>query len=129
MAAVRSKWQLLLCGQPRRGLWSLIAVAVHPNLEYCLVEFEGKDIWQQRAHTGIKWMLGADLVPGSFKVPSLRACLLHLSRPCRQVLNADFVSHEDGSGVYIAPGHGEEDFPLRLDNYRSMPRAGLIHRR
>jgi len=100
--------------------WTLVsnvAVAVHPQLDYDLVEFEDKLV-----------ILGKDLVPSlekkfnkEFRV--LKTCkgvdLEHLKlrhpffdREARVVL-ADFISREEGSGcVHIAPGHGEEDFSL-----------------
>jgi len=100
--------------------WTLIsnvAVALHPQLQYSLVEFQDKLV-----------VLGKDLIPSleeklSAKLKVLRSfegkdlqglSLQHpfLDRKAGVVL-ADFVSKEEGSGcVHIAPGHGQEDFSL-----------------
>ena len=100
--------------------WTLVsnvAVAVHPELEYCLVDFNGK-----------KAVLAKDLIPSvenklktalkictEFKGQKLEG--ITLAHPFFErnstVVLADFVSKEDGCGcVHIAPGHGEEDFSL-----------------
>ncbi len=100
--------------------WTLVsnvAVALHPELEYCLTDFAGKSV-----------ILAKDLIPYleskldttisqkvSFKGKDLEGLKLKhpfLKRESPVVL-ADFVSKEEGSGcVHIAPGHGEEDFSL-----------------
>ncbi|MBU2473854.1 MAG: isoleucine--tRNA ligase, partial [Candidatus Omnitrophica bacterium] len=100
--------------------WTLIsnvAVALQPELEYCLTDFQGKSV-----------ILARDLIPyletklektikqkGSFRGRDLEGVELKhpfLNRKLPVVL-ADFVSSEEGSGcVHIAPGHGEEDFSL-----------------
>ena len=102
---------------PPWTLVSNVAVAVHPELEYCLVDFNGK-----------KTVLAKDLIPSvenklktalkidaEFKGQRLEGITLahpFLERKSTVVL-ADFVSKEDGCGcVHIAPGHGEEDFSL-----------------
>jgi isoleucyl-tRNA synthetase len=100
--------------------WTLVsnvAVAVHPQFEYCLAEFKDK-----------RMVVCKDLIPlltekfdgqfkilKSFKGRELEGSILRhpfLDRESK-VLNADFVSREEGSGcVHIAPGHGQEDFSL-----------------
>jgi len=100
--------------------WTLIsnvAVALHPKLEYCLVQFEDKQIvlakdlipqLEEKFQTQlkiIKSFIGGDLEGLVLKHP-------FINRESPLVL-ADFVSCEDGSGcVHIAPGHGVEDFSL-----------------
>ncbi|MDD5195481.1 MAG: isoleucine--tRNA ligase [Candidatus Omnitrophica bacterium] len=102
--------------------WTLIsnvALALHPDLEYCLFKHNGKTI-----------LMGRDLLPSlqaklnqtfavlkSFKGATLEGIKLQhpfIDRESPVVL-ADFVSSEEGSGcVHIAPGHGEEDFSLHI---------------
>ncbi|MBU1809555.1 MAG: isoleucine--tRNA ligase [Candidatus Omnitrophica bacterium] len=121
--------------------WTLIsnvAVAVHPQFDYCLVEFNDKTPpskvsgWSTCAREGIPMdkliVLAKDLIPqveekigvkfrvvDSFKGVKLEH--LKLQHPFFQrsspVVLADFISPDEGSGcVHIAPGHGEEDFSL-----------------
>ncbi|MBU1121486.1 MAG: isoleucine--tRNA ligase [Candidatus Omnitrophica bacterium] len=100
--------------------WTLIsnvAVALHPEFDYCLTEFDGKRI-----------MLAKDLIPAlekkfdcSFKIldtfsgkklENLKLRHPFLDRDALVVL-ADYISKEEGSGcVHIAPGHGQDDFSL-----------------
>jgi isoleucyl-tRNA synthetase len=100
--------------------WTLVsnvAVSVHPEFSYCLSEYCGKKI-----------IFAKDLLPSLeakfkttlkasefFKGSQLEHLILQhpfLERTA-QVLLADFVSKEEGSGcVHIAPGHGTEDFSL-----------------
>ncbi|MCQ9206111.1 MAG: isoleucine--tRNA ligase [Omnitrophica bacterium] len=100
--------------------WTLVsnvAVAVHPKLAYCLVEFQeklvvvGKDLiaaLQEKFGTEFK-------ILKEFKGVELEGLgLMHpfFDRNSKVVL-ADFVSSKEGSGcVHLAPGHGEEDFSL-----------------
>ena len=100
--------------------WTLIsnvAVAVHPKLEYCLVQLKDKKVilakdlipqLEEKFQTQlkiIKSFIGGDLEGLVLKHP-------FINRESPLVL-ADFISCEDGSGcVHIAPGHGLEDFSL-----------------
>jgi isoleucyl-tRNA synthetase len=103
--------------------WTLIAnvaVAVHPDLDYVLIEAQGghlilaKELFGSvQAGCGIKelkivsHLKGKDLEGVVYKHP-------FGSREGRVIL-ADFVSKEEGSGcVHIAPGHGAEDFMAGL---------------
>ncbi len=99
--------------------WTLpanVALIVHPNLNYSLVEFEGRNI-----------ILAENLIPVVFGKAGKKAVRreanlkgealtgLIAKHPFLErktvVVAADFVSEEDGSGiVHCAPGHGEEDF-------------------
>lgn len=97
---------------------SNVAVAVHPELKYRLVNYSGKlillaeklqakleDKLQYKFKT-VKSVNGKDLEGLSLMHP-------FLDRASSLVL-ADFVSSEEGTGcVHIAPGHGEEDFSLQ----------------
>jgi len=100
--------------------WTLIsnvAVAVHPEFKYVLVELQGKRIvvvesliptLEEKFATELKTL-------ASYQGTELEQIQLQhpfLDRKARVVL-ADFVSHDEGSGcVHIAPGHGQEDFSL-----------------
>ncbi len=100
--------------------WTLIsnvAVALHPKLDYCLVQLKDKRVvlakelipqleekFQTQLKT-IKSFIGKDLEGLILKHP-------FINRDSPLVL-ADFVSCEEGSGcVHVAPGHGAEDFSL-----------------
>lgn len=96
---------------------SNVAVAVHPNLQYCLVQFKEKKIvlatdliqlLEKKLKTKLK-------IIKSFSGKDFEGCKLKhpfIDRESPIVL-ADFVSHEEGSGcVHIAPGHGVEDFSI-----------------
>ncbi|MCE5185251.1 MAG: isoleucine--tRNA ligase [Planctomycetaceae bacterium] len=111
--------------------WTLaanLAIAVHPRLDYVGVTYT-KD--------GQKWtsIVCADRLEAVVKAAGLEAGQYSVSAPVKGnkleklryihpyveknptsrdawfVLNADFVTTEDGSGiVHIAPGHGAEDY-------------------
>jgi len=103
--------------------WTLpanLAVAVHPEVEYVLVERE-KEILLiaqnflekiQEKIPGAKatdHFLGKKLEGVKYKRP--------FAQKEGQILLADFVKVEEGTGcVHIAPGHGEEDYFLGLEN-------------
>ena len=100
--------------------WTLIsnvAVAVHPEFKYALIELSGRGvivaqelipILEKKLNQKIKisrTYIGKDLDGLVLEHP-------FLDRSSKVVL-ADFVSSEEGSGcVHIAPGHGQEDFSL-----------------
>ncbi|MCX5642049.1 MAG: isoleucine--tRNA ligase [Candidatus Omnitrophica bacterium] len=99
--------------------WTLpanVALLVHPELNYSLVEFEGRNI-----------ILAENLIPVVFSKVGKKATLRQTNIKGKElttllakhpflernvpVIPANFVSAEDGSGiVHSAPGHGEEDF-------------------
>ncbi|MCK5491998.1 MAG: class I tRNA ligase family protein, partial [Candidatus Omnitrophica bacterium] len=100
--------------------WTLVsnvAVAVNPEFEYNLVEYNDrlivvcKDLisfLEKKFETEFK-------IIKSFKGSDLENIILKhpfLDREAQVVL-ADYVSKEDGSGcVHIAPGHGVDDYSL-----------------
>ncbi len=100
--------------------WTLVsnvAIALHPKLEYCLVQLKNKKVilaeklisqLEEKFQTQlkvIKTFTGQDLEGLMLKHP-------FIDRESPLVL-ADFISCEEGSGcVHIAPGHGAEDFSL-----------------
>jgi len=103
--------------------WTLIsnvAVAVHPDFTYCLVDSDrgflilAKDLMERffsltgiNAKGVVKEFQGSELVGLVYLHPfGLRK---------GKVVLADFVSRDEGSGlVHIAPGHGNEDYLVGL---------------
>ncbi len=100
--------------------WTLVsnvAVAVHPEFTYSLVELDGKltviadallSVLEKKLNLALK-------VIKSFQGKELEG--IQLRHPFFEknpgVVLADFISSEEGSGcVHIAPGHGAEDFSL-----------------
>lgn len=100
--------------------WTLVsnvAVAVHPEFSYSLVELAEKLVvvadallpaLEKKLNTTLK-------IIKSLKGKELEG--IELAHPFLQrkpsVVLADFISKEEGSGcVHIAPGHGAEDFSL-----------------
>jgi isoleucyl-tRNA synthetase len=100
--------------------WTLVsnvAVALHPDYEYCLVNLEEKTVLlckdlisqlEEKIDTKFK-------IIKSFKGKELEFIKLKhpfLNRESLVILG-DFVSNQEGTGcVHIAPGHGEEDFHI-----------------
>jgi len=100
--------------------WTLIsnvAVAVHPDYQYVLVDYKGRVVLVGKDFVSrLKDKLEANLISlKTFSGRELEGIKLQhpfLEREAKVVL-ADFVSKEEGSGcVHIAPGHGQEDFSL-----------------
>ena len=106
--------------------WTLpanVAVAVNKDLEYNLVEYEGKRIYiaeqavkkvltnekhQQLEYKSLKTIRGEELV-GKKYVPLFE----NHGPDSHIVLSADFVTETDGTGiVHEAPAYGEEDYEL-----------------
>jgi isoleucyl-tRNA synthetase len=99
--------------------WTLpanVALLVHPELNYGLVESEGRNIilaenlipvvFGKTGKTAIR--RGANLKGEALTTLLAKHPFLERKAP---VVAANFVSAEDGSGiVHCAPGHGEEDF-------------------
>ncbi|MCM8762319.1 MAG: class I tRNA ligase family protein [Candidatus Omnitrophica bacterium] len=104
--------------------WTLpsnTGIAVHPELEYVVVETEGEryilaekrleDILTKKRQNGsiIKRVKGAQLECLKYSNP--------LVERASHVILAEFVSSEEGTGcVHIAPGHGEDDYYAGLKN-------------
>ncbi len=104
--------------------WTLpanTAIAVHPEMEYVLVDTdEGRymlaekrleEVMSRRGLRAsvVKTLPGRDLEGLTYSNPLVE-------RKSRIIL-ADFVSSEDGTGcVHSAPGHGEEDYYAGLKN-------------
>ncbi len=104
--------------------WTLpanLAVALHPELNYVLADFNGRklilaesliDDFSSKISVPFK-------VEKKFKGSELEGVRYRhpfIDRISRAVL-ADYVSSETGTGiVHIAPGHGEEDYAVGLKN-------------
>ncbi|MFA6342127.1 MAG: isoleucine--tRNA ligase [Fibrobacteraceae bacterium] len=107
--------------------WTLpsnFAIAVGADMDYNLVEHEGKKFWVAASRVAayfknplvLDTCKGSDLVGFSyeplFRISDAFATSEELSRRY-QIYPATFVSTEDGAGaVHIAPSFGEEDFQL-----------------
>ncbi len=119
--------------------WTLpanLALAFHPDLTYCVIEWGGENYLVAEARKGaLGEKLGSDgrhlfSVEGR-KLEGMRARHPFIERESIAVLG-DFVSVEEGTGiVHIAPGHGEDDYEtgLRygLDIYAPVDRHGKFH--
>lgn len=101
--------------------WTLVAnvaVAVHPDLKYSLVEYQGKQlVIADKIRKGLEEKLGFELKKTK-EVLGKELKGLALEHPFLEressVVLADFISAEEGTGcVHIAPGHGQEDFSLQ----------------
>ncbi|HLP42626.1 MAG TPA: isoleucine--tRNA ligase [Fibrobacteria bacterium] len=102
--------------------WTLpsnMAVALSPELDYSLVESEGKKYWIAEARRGayfgeckvLETRKGAAFAGKRYR--SLFSYMPVQSPKQYTFLLADYVSAEDGTGaVHIAPSFGEEDFQL-----------------
>ncbi len=105
-------------------LYANVAVAAHFNVEYALVQTEkgnliiAKNLLQNALkdmeHTQenvplIKTFQGKALEGLVYEHPFLNDSII------RKVILAEYVSHEEGTGlVHIAPGHGMEDYLVGL---------------
>lgn len=110
--------------------WTLpanVAIAVNEDLEYVLVEFEGKRVYvakeaAEKVFTNEKHQpLGFKIlktVKGKELVGKKYHPLFENRGPdAHVVLAADFVTAEDGTGiVHEAPAYGEEDYELCKKN-------------
>src|SRR4051794_613361 len=99
--------------------WTLpanLAIAVHPDVEYALVTYDGKAVIlatelvktvfahrQGVSHEVLMTLRGQDLLGLQYRHP-------FIDRVGR-IVPADYVTTTDGTGlVHTAPGHGEEDY-------------------
>ena len=102
--------------------WTLpgnVAVAVNPDFEYIEVEIGGEklilakerlnDVLQDKEYDLIKSFSGRDLVGSNYQ-PLYSTHNLPEHKKVYQVVGADFVSLDDGTGlVHLAPAFGEDD--------------------
>lgn len=106
--------------------WTLpanVALAVNPKLKYVEVEYEGKNlivaknlvdkIFTDDKKQPIKFNLIGDFDVESLLGQKYEPLLENHGPNAHRVVNGDFVTDEDGSGiVHIAPAYGEDDFNL-----------------
>ncbi|WP_287152861.1 isoleucine--tRNA ligase [Candidatus Solincola tengchongensis] len=110
--------------------WTLpanVAVALHPEMEYVLLEAGGSVL-----------LVGEPLLEGALRdmgleeyrelgrLPGKRLEGLKARHPWRErpslLVVSEFVTTEQGTGaVHIAPGHGEEDYQVGLEYGLPMP--------
>jgi isoleucyl-tRNA synthetase len=106
--------------------WTLpanMAIAVHKDLEYCIVALRNEPNCQMIVAKArleyLRSVLGADtpieiIMDGLLGFDLMGSTMYR--NPCgtsepKRVIHADFVSPESGSGlVHLAPGHGMEDY-------------------
>lgn len=106
--------------------WTLpanVAVAVHHDVEYALVDYAGKKcyiaaeavakVMQDEKHQPLEYRVlkkikGAELVGKRYE-----PLFENRGPSAHRVLHADFVTTEDGTGlVHEAPAYGEDDYEL-----------------
>ncbi len=106
--------------------WTLpanVAVAVNQDVEYSLVEYEGKKFYvasdavsrvmqdakhQPLEYNVVKSIRGAELVGKRYE-----PLFENRGPSAHKILHADFVTTDDGTGiVHEAPAYGEEDYEL-----------------
>lgn len=106
--------------------WTLpanVAIAINPEIDYVLVEFEGKKAYvakataekvftnekhEQLEYKVLKEVKGSDLVGKKY-----HPLFENHGPDAHRVLAADFVTAEDGTGIaHEAPAYGEEDYEL-----------------
>ncbi|MCD6531185.1 isoleucine--tRNA ligase [bacterium] len=99
-------------------LLSNVALAVHPDYEYLLVEHEGKNLVIVSERADAVLGEGNYKIIRKFKGTELARLryepLFRFVQPDKDawfVINAEYVTTEDGTGiVHIAPAFGKEDF-------------------
>jgi len=122
--------------------WTLpgnLALAVNPELEYCLIENKGEKYILAKDRLAIveedfkilKEFKGKDLANKKYEpiFPYFEKIETKNIKNAFQVLLAEFVTAEDGTGiVHINPMHGEDDYSLgqkyELPIYHLVDEAG-----
>jgi len=106
--------------------WTLpanVALAVNAKLKYVEVEYEGKnlilaeDLYEKvladKKHQPLKFKLLREFDISELVGERYEPLLENHGEMAQRVVEADFVTAEDGSGVvHIAPAYGEDDFEL-----------------
>ncbi|MDO4781239.1 MAG: isoleucine--tRNA ligase [Candidatus Saccharibacteria bacterium] len=106
--------------------WTLpanVAVAVHPEMDYVLIEHDGRKVYVAQAalervmqnekkqpleYAVLKTVKGAELVGKRYE-----PLFENRGPAAHRVLAADFVTGDDGTGlVHLAPAYGEDDYEL-----------------
>lgn len=99
--------------------WTLpanVGLAIHPDLSYCVLDYQNKIyICAERLSDSLIEKFHWSGVSKKGVLEGSRLLRLSAFHPFlerrSQVIDADYVSAEDGTGiVHIAPGHGEDDY-------------------
>lgn len=118
--------------------WTLpanVAIAVNPDIDYVLVEYEGKKIYvadvaaakvftnekhQPLEYKVLKKMKGSELVGLHY-----RPLFENHGPDAHRILAANFVTAEDGTGIaHEAPAYGEEDYELCKE--QNVPLVSIV---
>lgn len=118
--------------------WTLpanMAVAVKDDIEYALVEYEGKKVYmatsalervmtdekhQSLSYNVVKKIQGSELVGKRYE-----PLFSNRGEAAHRVLNAHFVTADEGTGiVHEAPAYGEDDYVLCKEN--NIPVLSLV---
>jgi isoleucyl-tRNA synthetase len=102
--------------------WTLIsntAIALSPEEEYIFVKTRENEVLifanelKEKLQQALKIEFGPEIASRKGKALEGETALHPFFPRKSQVVSADFVSMEEGTGcVHIAPGHGEEDYQL-----------------
>ena len=106
------------------------AVAIHPDLEYAFVQ-NAEDVYIVAERLAASFAKACQL--SDYKILSTEVgatlvsrrlfCARPLSDGLSPILAAAFVTVDQGTGcVHIAPGHGQEDYILALENNPLLPK-------
>lgn len=117
---VDKPWDILVWTTTPWTLSANVALAVNPEMEYCIVDYEGKRPiilaknalkYFKNKKTILQYIKGSELA--GLRYETFFPLLPVQSKLDHKIVLWDMVSAEDGSGVvHIAPGCGAEDFEL-----------------
>ena len=105
-------------------LLSNLALAVHPEITYALIQYRGEKYVLAKNIAQVKFadadvlqeMKGKELV-GTEYYPLFNHFAGKLDKPAWRVIEGDFVTTEEGPGiVHIAPAFGEDDYNVGMAN-------------
>jgi len=105
-------------------LLSNVALAVNPKVTYAKILYRGekyvlaKDLAESRFPEAdfIEELTGKDII-GKEYIPLFNHFIGKLEKPAWRVIEGDFVTTEDGTGiVHIAPAFGEDDYNVGQEN-------------
>lgn len=114
-------WDILVWTTTPWTLCANVALAVNPEIEYCLLEYGGEEKPLLLAKSALKYIDGKKNIVKRIKGREIEGEAYETCFPSlpvqeklqHKIVLWDMVSSEDGSGVvHIAPGCGAEDFEL-----------------
>lgn len=118
---IEKEWDILVWTTTPWTLSANVALAVNPNIEYCLVKYDENKRPLVLAKSALRQLKTIGQVLQTFNGSELEGLHYETCFPKlpvqkeieHKVVMWDMVSAEDGSGVvHIAPGCGAEDFEL-----------------